>query len=119
MSKGKDKRQDLVDKIKAMLAMTRKNGASEQEELMALAKAQALMAAHVVTDEELALSKDEAAILHDHGDIYDPHGVKWQLCHGLERFCHVMIYSEDGRYKFIGLRSDVDYADFLLGSGLD
>lgn len=109
-------RSSLYDKIRALLAKTTENGCTEAEMCAALDKAQAMMDAYAVTDEELGLSKEEAAVLHtEPEDATDPHKIKWQLCAGIEQFCGVKIWrnSEVG-FQFCGMKSDVEFAGWLL-----
>ena len=56
-------RNAIIEKIKALLAKTTANGATEHEMLAALDKASALQDAYEVSDEELQLTKEEKAIL--------------------------------------------------------
>jgi uncharacterized protein DUF2786 len=57
-------RNGIIEKIKALLNKTTANGATEAEMQSALDKASAMMDAYDITDEEVRLTKDEAAILH-------------------------------------------------------
>lgn len=57
-------RNSIIDKIRALLAKTTENGATEAEMLSALDKASAMMDAYEISDEDLALAKDEAVTLH-------------------------------------------------------
>jgi hypothetical protein len=112
-------RESLLDKMRALMAKTTANGCTEAEELAALAKVRALRDAHKVTDEELALAKDEAAILRDAPpDPNDPHNVRWRLAAGIEKFCDCKVWAENRtRYrhlKFVGAPADVDWAAWLL-----
>jgi hypothetical protein len=56
-------RESLLDKIRALLAKTTANGCTESEMLAALAKARAMRDAYAITDDELQLARDEAAVL--------------------------------------------------------
>ena len=103
-------RNSIIDKIKALLAKTTANGATEAEMMSALDKASAMMDAYDITDAELQVAKDEAAMLHaDPPDLKDPHKLKWQLCHGVSEFCGVQIYRSrrETGLKCIGMPSDV------------
>jgi hypothetical protein len=62
-------RNSIIDKIKALLAKTTENGCTEEEALAALAKARAWIDAHEVTDDELQLSREEKAMLHDESEV--------------------------------------------------
>jgi hypothetical protein len=73
-------RNSIIDKIKALLAKTTANGATEAEMLSALDKASAMMDAYDISDEELQLTKNETAMMHaDPPDLKDPHKIKWRF----------------------------------------
>jgi hypothetical protein len=115
-------RNAIIDKIKALLAKTVKNGCTEAEMLSALDKASAMIDAYAIADAELAVAKDEAAILHaDPPDLNDPHSIKWRLCYGVSDFCGVKIYrtSHQTGLKCIGMPADVQFAMWLLDSLAD
>ena len=52
-------RNSIIDKIKALLAKTTANGATEAEMLAALDKAAAMQDAYDISDEELQVAKDK------------------------------------------------------------
>ncbi len=109
------KRNELLDKVRALMSKTTANGCTEAEALAALAKARAMIDAYVITDDELQLSKTEAAELRTDDDETDPHGIKWRLNYEIGEFCGVTIFRRgDGRFVFVGMRSDVDLAQWLL-----
>jgi hypothetical protein len=112
-------RNSIIEKIKALLAKTREHGCTEEEELTALAKARAWIDAHEITDGELQLSREEKAILHDESeaDARDTHQIKWRLCLAVERYCNVRIYRDRSKagLTFVGFKSDIDFAAWLLG----
>ena len=115
-------RDPIIDKIKALLAKTTANGATEHEMMAALDKASAMMDAHDITDEDLQLTKAEAVMLHaDPPDLKDPHKIKWRLCYGVGKFCNVQIYRSCHQtgLKCIGMPSDVQFAMWLLDSLAD
>jgi len=110
-------RNSIIEKIKALLAKTTAAGATEAEMLSALDKAAALKDAYDISDADLQLAKDEAAMLHaDPPDLSDPHQIKWRLSGALAKFCNVEIYRSRGEtgLKCIGLPSDVQLAMWLL-----
>ena len=115
-------RNSIIEKIKALLAKTTANGATEAEMLSALDKASAMMDTYDITDEELQVAKDEAAILHaDPPDLKDPHKIKWRLCYGVSEFCGMQIFRSrhETGLKCIGMPSDVQFAMWLLDSLAD
>ena len=115
-------RNSIIDKIKALLAKTTVNGATEAEMLSALDKASAMMDAYDITDADVQVAKDEAAMLHkDPPDLKDPHKIKWRLSRAVGEFCGVQIYRSphETGLKCIGMPSDVQFAMWLLYSLAD
>jgi hypothetical protein len=115
-------RKSIIDKIKALLAKTTENGATEAEMMSALDKAAAMRDAYEISDEELALAKDEAVTLHaDPPDLKDPHKIKWRLSYAVAQFCGVQIYRARNEVglKCIGMPSDVGLAVWLLDTLAD
>ena len=91
-------RNSIIEKIKALLAKTVENGATEAEMLSALAKASAMKDAYDISDADLQLAKDEAAMLHaDPPDLADPHKIKWRLGGAVAAFCNVRIFHNTRR----------------------
>jgi hypothetical protein len=114
----KSPREKLVDKVKAILAKTTENGCTDEEALIALGKARALMDTYEISDDELQLSREEKAILHNESeaDARDTHEIKWRFGRGIGRFCNVKIYRDGSKtgLSFIGFKSDIDQAVWLL-----
>jgi hypothetical protein len=115
-------RNAIIEKVKALLSKTKENGATEAEMFAALDKARAWIDTYEISDEELQVAKDEAAMLHaEPADTSDPHKIKWQLCGAVSEFCDVRIYRKvpEAGLKFIGLPSDIQFAQWLLDSLAD
>jgi hypothetical protein len=115
-------RNSIIEKIKALLAKTTANGATEAEMLSALDKASAMMDAYDISDEDVQVAKDEAAMLHaDPPDLKDPHKIKWRLSGAVGNFCGVQIFRSRGEIalKCIGMPSDVQFAMWLLDNLAD
>lgn len=115
-------RNSIIEKIKALLAKTTERGASEHEMLAALDKAAAMVDAYDITDEELKVARDEAAMLHaDPPDLKDPHSIKWRLTNGVAQFCGVQIFRSrrETGLRCIGMPSDVQFAMWLIDSLAD
>jgi hypothetical protein len=90
--------------------------------LAALDKAAAMRDAYDITDEELQVAKDEAAMLHaDPPDLKDPHKIKWRLTYAVSQFCGVQIFRSrhETGLKCIGMPSDVQFAMWLLDNLAD
>ena len=66
-------RNAIIEKIKALLAKTTANGATEAEMMSALDKSSAMMDTYDITDEEVQIAKEEKATLHaDPPDLKRP-----------------------------------------------
>jgi Protein of unknown function (DUF2786) len=115
-------RNSIVEKIRALLSKTKENGCTEFEMMSALDKAAAMKDAYDISDEEVRLTKDEAAMLHaDPPDLKDPHRIKWRLTYHVGVFCNVQIYRSrhETGLKCIGMPSDVQFAMWLLDTLAD
>lgn len=115
-------RNGIIEKIKALLAKTTANGATEAEMMSALDKASAMMDTHEIAEADLQIAKDEAAILHrDPVDLKDPHRIKWQLTHAVSQFCGVQIFRSRHQtgLQCVGAPNDVQLAMWLLDSLAD
>jgi hypothetical protein len=114
-------RNSIIEKIKALLAKTTANGATEAEMLSALDKASAMMDAYEIAEEDLQIAKNETAMLHVDPDLKDPHSIKWRLSRAVGEFCGVQIYRTTHQVglKCIGMPSDVQFAMWLLDNLAD
>jgi Protein of unknown function (DUF2786) len=115
-------RNSIIEKIKALLAKTTANGATEAEMMSALDKASAMMDAYDISDTDVQVAKDEAAMLHaEPPDLKDPHNIKWRLSHAVGEFTNVKIYRSrhEAGLKCIGMPSDVELAIWLLDTLAD
>jgi hypothetical protein len=108
-------RDDMIDKIKALLNKTVINGCTEHEAFAALDKARALMDAYEVAEGELQLTKDEAAILRSEppGSL-DPHDIKFLLSRAVSEFCGCKAWKGPDGLQFCGLPADARLATWLL-----
>jgi Protein of unknown function (DUF2786) len=115
-------RNSIIEKIKALFAKTKENGATEAEMLSAFDKAQAMMDAYDITDAEVRALKAEAAThFAEPPDTEDPHKIKWRLSYAVHKFCGVEIYrhGREGGLRFIGMPSDIQFAQWLLDNLAD
>jgi hypothetical protein len=115
-------REKRISQIKALLSKTVEAGCTEAEMMAALDRVAALRDAYDISDEEIQLTKEEAAILHaDPPDLKDPHGIKWRLTNSVGDFCNVAIYRSRHQtgLKCIGMPADVEQAMWLLDSLAD
>jgi hypothetical protein len=112
-------RENILDKIRALLDKTTENGCTEAEMIAALAKARAMRDAYAVIDSELQLAKEEKAILREEpADPNDPHGIKWRLASAVAEFCDCEAWARNHTrlrgFTFCGAVSDVEWAVWLL-----
>jgi Protein of unknown function (DUF2786) len=118
-------RSKILDKIRALFAKTVEAGCSEAEALSALAKARAMMDAYEVTEDDLALTKEEKAVLQAGDRGNDLHGIQFALVNAICEFTDTQgwrsgrVRGDDAngyQFTFCGLKSDVDLAHYLLGA---
>jgi hypothetical protein len=111
-------RENVLNKIRALLAKTMDNGCSEAEAMAALGKTQAMKDAYAVTEAELNLTKEEKAILRrEPPGTKDPHRIKWQLLWGVSKFCNCKSWRnrrDEGGGLVFWLPSDAQFATWLL-----
>jgi Protein of unknown function (DUF2786) len=108
-------REDLLDKIRALLAKTIEAGCTEHEALAALDRARAMMDAYAVSEGELNLTKNEKAILRrEPPGTKDPHKIKRYLADPVARFCGCQCWRQDRILVFCGLPSDAQFATWLI-----
>ena len=104
-------RTRLLDKVRALLAKTMDNGCTEAEALAALAKVRAMIDAYEISDDELALTKEEKAIIRPSAGDHDKYGVKLCFVIAVADFCDCQVWNNrNGGLTFCGLRSDVEFA---------
>jgi hypothetical protein len=112
-------RENLVGKVRALLAKTMEAGCTEGEALVAIEKANAMIGAYEITEAELNLTKEEKAIIRrEPRGTKDPHLIKWRLCGAVARFTGCRSYREQGSkaLTFCGLPSDAQFGTWLLSS---
>lgn len=105
-------RESLLKKIRALMAKTIENGCSEAEAMSALSMAQAMMDANEVTEADIEEIKQENAII-DYSSPKDTHKIGWKICYSVGKFTETYSYGNPSRIKFVGLRSDVEFAIWL------
>jgi hypothetical protein len=73
-------------------------------------------AAYAITDAELELAKDGAAIIREEvPDLNDPHRIKWRITRAVAEFCDCTIWRDcSGGLQFCGMVGDVEWAVWLL-----
>jgi hypothetical protein len=106
-------RGTLLQKVPALLAKTIENGCTEAEALAALAKAQAMIDAYEISDDELALTKEEKASIRTNTS-HDPHFIKRGLLFGVAEFTNTKAWYSTGERSFCGLAADIEFAEWLV-----
>jgi hypothetical protein len=112
-----NEREDLLKKIRALLAKTVEVGCTESEALAALSKGRAMMDAYAVSADEINLTKEEKAILRrEPPGTKDPHRIKWLLLSSVAQFCGCQAWRtrHERILTFCGLPSDAQFATWLL-----
>jgi hypothetical protein len=110
-------RENLLDKIRALLAKTVENGCTENEAMAAIDKARAMMDAYEVTEADLQLTNAESAVLRSEpAGSRDPHNVKRGLASAVAKFCDCKVWRSGKALTFCGLQSDAQFASWLLDS---
>lgn len=104
-------RQNLLNKIRALMAKTVKNGCSEAEAMSALNMAQAMMDAYEVTDDDLKLEGEKAAVAAS--DMKDTHNIRAKLAVVIADFTGCKVWTSGKKINFCGLQSDTDFAVWL------
>src|ERR1700682_4942368 len=108
-------RNNLLDKIRALMSKTAENGCTEHEALAALDKARAVMDAYEITDTELQLTKaDSATLRSEPPGSRDPHNIKRGMASAVARFCDCKVWRGSNGLVFCGLQSDAQFATWLL-----
>lgn len=106
-------RERLYDKIRALLSKTTENGCTEAEALAALTKARAMMDAYEVTQDDLRLTKEEAAVLKRTETTDDKHGIARSLVKAVSIFCDCEGWRSGDKFVFAGTPADAQLADWL------
>lgn len=112
-------RDNLIKKIKALLSKTVENGCTEAEAMNALAMAQAMMDTYDVSVDEIEQTKKEEAVREEMKDMRDPHHIRAHITVKISEFTNTKAWrnefkSQKFKYNFVGLRSDVDFALWLV-----
>lgn len=110
-------REKLLAKARALMAKTMENGCSEAEAMSALAKARGMIDAYEISDAELQLTKEEKAVFADSTSKLDKHGIRNGMAVAIARFTGCEVWrNAKGGLTFCGLRSDADFAHWLVES---
>jgi hypothetical protein len=110
-------RENMLGKIRALMAKTVEAGCTEGEAMAALAKARAMMDAYEVTEADLNLSKEEKAVLRkEPPGSRDAHKIKAMMAKAIAQFTDTKVWRGTDGLVYCGLRSDVQFASWLTDS---
>lgn len=107
-------RASLIEKIKALFSKTVDNGCTEAEMEAALGKASAMMDVYEISEADLALTKQEKAVLSRIST--GKNKIANYLGISVARFTHTEVWKSNNELCFCGLPIDVDFATYLLNS---
>ena len=118
-SHNSEKRKKLLSKIRALLNMTTERGASEQEALMAAAKAAKLMAEYDISASEAQKSEENENV---ELQFRDCDYVLWEhlpkVVSAITELCSVRGWKEQTdqklTYRFVGVGPDAEIAAYLF-----
>lgn len=118
-------RQTLAARVRALLAKTSENGATEAEALAAAEKARELMDKYHLDHGALGMEEEGTR----KSTTFPPRGrgsreggrihneIKKPLCFSIGKFCDCRVWTTNYTLiNFLGLQSDVDFAEWLLSS---
>jgi hypothetical protein len=107
-------RTEIGARIQALLAKTTENGCTEAEAMSAMMKARELIEKHQFSLSEVELRAD--GFIQGWTDAPEVRklNVQYSLMMAVAAFCEVKTWHQDGRVVFFGLRSDVEFATWLL-----
>lgn len=114
----KTKREKVASVVEALLAKTTENGATEAEAMAAAEKARELMDRHQIDLGEVGMQREGVHKVSIKRGHYKTLAVKDRLAHFVSEFCdcRVWLTKSSDQMHFFGLRSDAEFATWLIGS---
>ncbi len=108
-------KQTAINRVRALLAKTVDNGATEAEALSAAAKAKEIMAQYQVslTDTQI---REEGCVTGSPEKYTGGWDVQTRLAVSLAAFCDCRVWKSKGQIKYFGLESDVEFAHWLTAA---
>jgi Protein of unknown function (DUF2786) len=112
------KREKVASIVEALLAKTTENGATEAEAMAAAAKARELMDRHQIDLGEVGMAREGVHKVSIKRGHYKTLAVKDRLAHFVSEFCDTRVWltKSSDQMHFFGLRSDAEFAGWLIGS---
>ncbi len=93
-------RDDVLNKVRALLSKTVENGYTEAEAMAALEMAGKMMDAHDIVIDSMFVARD-------------PHAISWKLAYWISKFTETYTYGHKRKIQFVGLKGDTDFAIWL------
>lgn len=111
-----DQKKAIAAKIKALLAKTEDNGATEAEAMAAAFKAKEMMDRYQLDMGELEMEADGFEELATETACEFSHKVQWNLAHAVSLFTETRCWNkrETNSLRFFGYKSDVQFAQWLI-----
>jgi hypothetical protein len=118
MKATKQTKQRVAEIVQALLAKTTENGATEAEAMAAAAKARELMDRHQIDLGEVGMAKEGVSKISIKRGHYKTLAVKDRLAFFVSEFCDTRVWltKSSDEMHFFGLRSDADFAGWLIVS---
>lgn len=113
-------KETIAARIEALLNKTTENGATEEEALMAMQKASELMAKYQLNMTEVQLAAEGLTHCAIEFKSSLEEQLAFKLCLAIGAATETRVWRIDGfgsvrpKFSFFGLRSDVDFAEYLL-----
>lgn len=106
---------DIAKRVRALLAKTQENGATEAEAMAAAKKARQIMDAHNLTLDRLTIEREQSAEL----EVSDVYGGKRSdgtiyLSTAVADFCDCTVWTSNNEVFFLGVGADASFAHYLF-----
>lgn len=108
-------KQKLAERVRALLAKTQENGATEAEAMAAAEKARELMDKYQIDLGEVGMEAEGVIKAFSDRTHYKTLQIKDRLAVMVAAYCDVKVWKND-RLTFFGLASDAEFATWLLDS---
>lgn len=109
MTTSEDNKKSIAFKIKALLTKTTQAGCSEAEAMMAAHKAKELLDKYQIDLSELDLREEGT----DETEV-QMSAISRDLSGSVAAYCEVKSWRDDYKHHYLGLKSDVFFAEWLL-----
>lgn len=106
---SEDNKKSIAFKIKALLAKTTQAGCSEAEAMMAAHKAKELLDKYQIDLSELDLREEGTSETE-----VQMSAISRDLSGSVAAYCEVKSWRSQGKHHYLGLKSDVFFAEWLL-----